>query len=411
MKYNQQDTPPSSLHGDDIAGMEDEDGMLYYEEVEEIDLEDLQDEGMDGIMEQEEDAEPPEDHAAVVFTKHTGSVFCCDLHPSGKVAATGGEDDKAYVWSVETGQLVMECTGHKDSVIFVGFSFDGCYLATVDMVGLIKVWKCPAEGESHQGPWTVAFEYEAEDLSWGLWHFGARVLICGAVSGDIYVFKIPSGDTKVLQGHHSRTECGKLFPDGVRLCSGYEDGVVKVWDLKSSAVLQQVPAGVHPGRVTAVDIHPDNNLMVSVSSDGTVVLTTSSTGKVVGQIEGENDMEAISFSKDVQLGFFALGTLNGAVNIWDAARRMMRHDCAKTTDDAAAGVTKIFWIKNHLVTGCLDGSVRLYEGRTGERKLMLTGHRSEILDLCYNEKENIILTSSDDGSARIFKYDPIKDND
>lgn len=207
MRENQQDTPPSSVSGDEITGMEEE-GVIYLDDLEELQFDD---EMEDGSYQEENDTEmePPEDHAVLVFNKHVGSVFCCDLHPSGKLAVTGGEDDKAYVWSLETGQVVMDCTGHKDSVIFVGFSFDGAYLATADMSGMIKVWKCNSE-EDQQLPWLLAFEYEAEDLTWGQWHFGARVLICGAVTGDIFVFKVPSGDTKVLQGHNTRVECAKV---------------------------------------------------------------------------------------------------------------------------------------------------------------------------------------------------------
>lgn len=69
------------------------------------------------------------------------------------------------------------------------------------------------------------------------------------------------------------------------------------------------------------------------------------------------------------------------------------------------------WVQSCIVVGCLDGSVRGYECRSGQECLKLTGHRSEILDLCYNAKENIVLTTSDDGTARIFKYELNKDND
>lgn len=209
MKNKSEDTPPSSLNGDEISGMDD-DELYMFEEVEEISLNDDEEfmETEDGEMEFEE-REPVEDHATLVFDKHKGSVFCCDLHPDGKLAATGGEDDKAYVWSIETGQVVMECTGHKDSIVFIGFCFDGAYLATADMGGLIKVWKVNTE-ESQQQPWPVAFEYEADDISWGQWHFGARVLMIGADTGDIYVFKIPSGDVKILKGHNVKVECGKV---------------------------------------------------------------------------------------------------------------------------------------------------------------------------------------------------------
>ncbi|VVD01704.1 unnamed protein product [Leptidea sinapis] len=402
MKDHQEETPPSSVDGDEI--MRGPDDVVYLEELQFDDDEMLEDQ-----EEEFADWERPQDFSVVAFTEHTGSVFCCDLHLNGKIAATGGEDDKAYVWSVESGQTIMECNGHKDSVIFAGFSFDGAYLATVDMSGLIKVWKCQSE-ESQQDPWPVVFEYEADELNWALWHFGARVLICGASAGDIYVFKIPSGETKVLQGHNIKTECGKVFPDGVRLAAGYEDGVVKFWDLKTNLVLHQVAAGLHGSRVNAIDVHPDNNLVASISTNGTVVLTTSNNGKVVGKLEAENDLETVAFCPDPELGFFALGTLNGSVTIWDIARQMMRHQCIKS-EDAFTGVTKMIWIKDKLLTGLLDGSVRVYDGRSGEQCSLITGHWSEVLDMTYNAKENKLLTASDDHTARIFIYPTISEDD
>lgn len=103
------------------------------------------------------------------------------------------------------------------------------------------------------------------------------------------------------------------------------------------------------------------------------------------------------------------GSLKGEVGIWDIGRQMLRHQCTKADDESIIGVTKMIWVKGHLVTGCLDGSIRVYEGRSGDKCLTLTGHRSEVLDLCYNPNGNILLTTSDDGTARIFKYELNKD--
>lgn len=41
-----------------------------------------------------------------------GSVFCVSLDPAtNSLAVTGGEDDKAYVWRVSDGEVLLECTG------------------------------------------------------------------------------------------------------------------------------------------------------------------------------------------------------------------------------------------------------------------------------------------------------------
>lgn len=67
------------------------------------------------------------------------SVFCGALNKDAKYAVTGGEDDKAYVWDAKTGDVLLECKDHKDSVIFADFSHDDEYLATGDMNGFVQV--------------------------------------------------------------------------------------------------------------------------------------------------------------------------------------------------------------------------------------------------------------------------------
>lgn len=45
-----------------------------------------------------------------------GSVFCVSLDPAtNSMAVTGGEDDKAFVWRVSDGEVLLECTGEGQS--------------------------------------------------------------------------------------------------------------------------------------------------------------------------------------------------------------------------------------------------------------------------------------------------------
>lgn len=161
------DTPPSSPHFDP-GNMDDVDAILDEEDVEvfEIDEHDL-DEFEDAEM--EESAQPITDDAEFVFTKHTSnivfhqylyskfsfisyfslfficlfifseSVFCGSLSKDSKLAVTGGEDDKAYVWDTTKGDVMLECT-YNESVIFADFNHNDTLLATGDMNGVIQVW-------------------------------------------------------------------------------------------------------------------------------------------------------------------------------------------------------------------------------------------------------------------------------
>jgi hypothetical protein len=45
---------------------------------------------------------------------YIGSVFCCHLQPkTGRLAVTGAEDDMAYIWETHSGEIVLQCKGHK----------------------------------------------------------------------------------------------------------------------------------------------------------------------------------------------------------------------------------------------------------------------------------------------------------
>jgi len=68
------------------------------------------------------------------------------------VVATGGGDDRAFIWKVSTGEKLFELSGHKDSVIAVAFSSTGKFLATGGMDGVVKVW------ESETGKLVVTLE-------------------------------------------------------------------------------------------------------------------------------------------------------------------------------------------------------------------------------------------------------------
>lgn len=64
------------------------------------------------------------------------------MSKNGELAASGDENNKAYLWNVNTGETIFN-TGisHEDSVIFADFNYTDKYMATADMCGKIKLWK------------------------------------------------------------------------------------------------------------------------------------------------------------------------------------------------------------------------------------------------------------------------------
>ncbi|KDR20398.1 Angio-associated migratory cell protein [Zootermopsis nevadensis] len=256
--------------------------------------------GLEG-SENSEGNNPVRDDSASVFSHHKGSVFCCHLQPkAGRLAVTGAEDDMAYVWETHSGEVVLQCKGHKDSVTCVRFNYDGSYVATGDMSGVIQVWKIANKLQ--------VWETCIGDLTWLRWHHGANVLLAGTESGEVYVWRIPGGECKVLPGHGDKADCGLMLPDGKRMAIGYADGSLKIFDTKTATVLHHVPQGqAHTGTITDMDCHPDNNLLISSSVDGHAVVLKTQTGKFHSVKVMERSSQGVKAEGNGGLFYVSLG--------------------------------------------------------------------------------------------------------
>lgn len=349
-------------------------------------------------METAVDEEEIKDMADLVFDKHTDAVFTVSLDPKTcDLAVTGGQDDQAFVWKLSSGEVVINCTGYKDSVTCSGFSHDGAYVAAADYSGIVKVWKVDTREE--------VFTFDCSEAEWLKWHPASHVLFLGTVDGEVWMWKIPSGECKTFQGHGCAASCGLILADGKRMCLGYGDGSVKIWDLKSNAVLHNIADSyAHKTTVLCMDSHLVNNIVLTGSEDVTAKIINCSSGKVMTTLdcsspgyEGENSVEAVGLSPTHN--FAATGTVIGCLAIWDTSTNICRHQCHTN-----AGIESLQWDKTLplIYTGCLDGIIRLWDARNGQVVSKWTGHTDKILGFDISKDGKSLVTVSDDKTARVF---------
>ncbi|KAM9821234.1 angio-associated migratory cell protein [Neosynchiropus ocellatus] len=398
------------IHGDeeiieviDLNSTEPEPDDLA-DELEDVDFEEpanqADDEGWE--TEDEMEAEVEQDDSELTFSKHTGSVFCVSLDPAtNSLAVTGGEDDKAYVWRVSDGEVLLECTGHKDSVTCAMFSHDSALVASGDMSGLIKVWKVETKEE--------IWSFEVGDLEWLEWHPCAPVLLAGTNDGNVWMWKVPSGDCKTFQSAACQATCGKILPDGKRAVVGYDDGTVRVWDLKQGKATHTIKDG-HQGALTCLACNKDGSLVLTGSVDGSSKLVNTTTGKVLATLlaegtparapkdEGEtNSVESVGFCNILPL--VAVAYLDGTLAIFDATTQALRHRCHHE-----AGLVQLLWEESSsIVSTCsLDGALRLWDARTGGMISEYRGHAAEILSFTVNRDASLAVTASGDNQSKVF---------
>jgi ribosome assembly protein SQT1 len=391
------------INTDDAAG-------LMSEDLDEMGLKDADDDDDDEVKMAAGDEQ--RDDALTVFSKHTSSVFCVAVDPkTSTLAVTGGEDDLAYVWKLASGDVLLKCTGHKDSVTCVGFSHDSTMVATGDMSGLVKVWRL----DTCQEIWS----YETDELEWLQWHGSSHVLLAGTQTGDMWMWQIPSGTCKTFAGHGSRCTSGRILNDGKRACAGYGDGTVRLWDLKTGSAVFSLSAGKtgHEGEVTCIDCSSNDKVLMTGSTDVTALLINVGTGKVVTRFtcgfadaktslsegaEGDVDsVEAVGFSSSH--GYVATATHYGVLTVWDSGAFAQRHQCKHD-----AGIIRLRWdLTTPVVYTCTeDGLVCSWDARSGSRVSTWYGHMDHVLDMDLSRDGLYIVTASDDHTARVFSVHP-----
>ena len=128
-------------------------------------------------------------------------------------------------------------------------------------------------------------------------------------------------------------------------------------------------------------------------------------GRVVGTLDPAahtDSVEAVAFGPP-SLPLLASAGMDGKLILWDAGSLAPRVVCEHGPD----GVTCLGFApptaRTPLVaTGGLDGVVRAWDARTGECVRALTGHAKGVQAVAWSPDGNLILSGSDDGTAKVF---------
>ncbi|KAI9205088.1 WD40-repeat-containing domain protein [Polychytrium aggregatum] len=363
-------------HYDDDADFDDEDGQ----EGDEM-------EGGDFVL---------VDDSIQGFFDHKEPVYTVALHPTQEhIVATGGGDDKSYLWRLDNGEKMFDLGVHSDTVAAVAFSFDGAFIASGGMDGKVFVFKVST------GELVVTLDGPTE-VSWLDWHPRGPVLLAGSADGTIWMWQIPSGTCmNVFSGHVDMVSCGQFTPDGKAIVSGSDDGSVIIWDPKTAAAqlkLTSEDARFHSDAITTLAINKDNNLALTGSADSTAKLIHIGNGKIVASFESHQDsVQAVGFSN--VLPFAATGSIDGSMAIWDVTTTKLRQTVKH--DDV---ITSLKWHSDQplITTASVDRTIRVWDARTGNCERVFNGHQDVIHAIAISKDGKTVVSASEDGTSLVF---------
>ncbi|KAG5457895.1 MAG: WD40-repeat-containing domain protein [Olpidium bornovanus] len=386
-------------------------------------------------------------------------VYAMHIHPLDEhLVASGGGDDKMYLWRSDTGDTVRVFGGHADSVVSVKFSANGEFVASGGMDGKVLVYRS-ATGE-------LAVELEGPDevvVSWerSLAHFvfspvrehwsspksffssHATPLAVDRLAperehpprrlfrrDDLDVVRydsllLPSATCpKVFSGHSGPVSAGRFTPDGKKIVSVSEDSSFVLWDPKTASALLRLSgedARFHTGSITCVAVNRESTLAITGSEDGTARLINLQSGVILAALDNHSaSIESVGFcdtcvslAQGVSLSaancdsmpcltipLVATAGVDGQVSIWDVQTFALRIVLTGHAD----AVTQLAWhrLSPVLTTCSADGTVLTWDARSGECVSKQGGHFGAVLSLGVTADGRRAISGGDDGVCLVF---------
>ncbi|KAF9597353.1 hypothetical protein IFM89_017256 [Coptis chinensis] len=372
----------------------DENDVIEEVNIDEEDLPDADDEN-----ESEYDVDETDD-SIHLFTGHTGELYTVATSPTEPLlVATGGGDDKGFMWKIGHGDWAKELPGHRDSVTSLAFSSDGKLLASGGFDGLIQVWDITS------GSLKCTLEGPGGGIEWVRWHPRGYVVLAGSEDSTAWMW---NGDKNVFlnmfSGHSSTVTCGDFTPDGKMVCTGSEDASLRIWNPRNGECVHVVrDHPYHTEGLTCLAITSDSTLAITGSKDNSVHIVNITTGRVVNSLLAHtSSIECVGLSQRLSQSFqwVATGSMDQKLIIWD-----LQHSAARCTCEHEEGVTCLAWLgaSPFVATGSVDGKVRIWDSLSGDCVKTFSGHSNAIQSISVSANGEHLVSVSLDGTARVFE--------
>jgi len=239
---------------------------------------------------------------------NTAPVESLAFFPNGQWLVAGGGNTLKF-WDVQTGKPPYASLAA--AVNSVALNPDGTLLAVGEDEGGVKLLLEVIKNERRF--FTTIKNLTGHDNSVQEVTFSSDGTLLASASQDksLKVWQVKSGRLlQDLRGHEKGSwyyygGTGEVYsvafsPDGKLLASGSSDLTIKFWEVSTGSELRTLKG--HEGTVYSVAFHPSGKVLASASEDKTIKLWEVSTGKELQTLKGHEDaVTAVTFSPDGQL--------------------------------------------------------------------------------------------------------------
>ena len=326
---------------------------------------------------------------ALATLAHAASVTQLAWSPDGAQVATASDDGNVHLWDGRTGRSLAARFGHRGPVKDIVFAGDGKRMASASIDSSAIVWSTESSMaglllEGHAGEVRAAF-FSPD---------GAHV-VTASEDGTARTWSTANGQQLLSLAHPAGVMSARFSPDGARIATGGDDAVVRVWDARTGALaLELPPAG---GVVQVVAWDAPGERLLAITEEGTAIVSSTATGKELAVIDGPARLFAgeLTYSGDTLV---TVGE-DSTTRLWDLATG--RERAAFVDRDIRLGVA-LDRAEQRGVSGTMTRAAKVWRLDTGATEVELHGHVAQVIDAAWGPADELVITASLDGTARIW---------
>jgi WD40 repeat protein len=256
----------------------------------------------------------------IVLPGHAEGVTAVSVSADGRHAAAGGKDQKIHIWEVATGAAgpVLDASGPP---LFLAMTRDGRKVVASHAGGDIRVWDVETR--------TSRLLATIRDAISPALSPDDRSVAVGERDGSLSLFSIDGGPARRLNGSDGMVDFVQFSPDGRHVAGGSSSqGKVRVWDVATGTARE---LGRRKGGVESLAFSSDGRWLAAASTSGDVGLWDLTTSRERTLHHGRDVLE-VAFLADG----LVTGGIDGAIRVWGfdgSERSMLRVDGAVMTLD------------------------------------------------------------------------------
>jgi mitogen-activated protein kinase organizer 1 len=194
---------------------------------------------------------------------------------------------------------------------------------------------------------------------------------------------------------HGQIHALSYNSNGNYILSGGQDRLIHLWNANSGLKINSYK--IHMYEVLDIAVSFDDSKFASCGGDRTAYLWDVSTATTLARFSGHvARINSTAFNSDASV--LATASYDTSVKLWDCRSRS--HKPIQELTEAKDSVSAVQICGHEIITGSVDGNVRIYDIRKGALATMLMGH--SVTSVQRSKDAATLLVSSLDSCIRLM---------